>query len=176
MSEDIVLVDIVQQVTSAMQVQKYGASVGTYLTINYQPGRALDIINELMVADRSQSYKDKKYPLFGLSLPAREKKGDDFTVITVDRIVIAALTQNTDGILKRYEIGGTFKSILYPCYNEFLKRLAFHKNVTNKDPEAFVHTKFDNPASEPIAAELNDYVDVIEIRNLEIQLLKNKTC
>ncbi len=144
MNYDVVLVDIIGEVVACMKVPN--------LNIHYEAGSSFQIIKSLNDFDNSITQKDEKYPLVALVLPVREKRGLDFyATATIPRIVIATLTGYTDDVKKKYQDGGTFKSILYPCYNEFLRCLAKHKNVLNQDSNSFRHDKLDNP-SEQVAA------------------------
>jgi len=160
----IVLVDIFKEIADCMK-------------INFEAGRGYQIVTGLVEKDNSRNYRDKKYPLLALFMPIQENRGSGFYAqVRIPKIVIATLTIGTDPILKRYESDGTFKKILYPAYEEFLKQLAKHKNISGQDPDAFFHAKFDNPATAPIDDANSDYVDAIEIQNLELTLINIKTC
>ncbi len=169
MNYDVVLVDIIGEVVSAMQVPD--------LTVHYEAGTSFQIIKSLSDFDNSVTQKDDKYPLVALILPVREKRGLDFyATVTIPRIVIATLTRYTDDVKKKYQTGGTFKSILYPCYNEFLRCLAKHKNVLGQDTNSFRHDKLDNPSEQVAAKGSQDFIDTLELLNLEITLIQSKTC
>lgn len=172
MNFDVVLIDIIGDVVNAMSVP--GVSF-----INYEPGRNIQILKSLNDNDESTTYKDKKYPLIAMVLPIREHRGISvgyFATVRIPRIVIATLTNSTDDVLTRYQSGGTFKQILYPCYNEFLNQLSKSKDIIGNDPAWFEHDKMDNPGTMPIGQGTSDYVDTIEILNLELTLNQIKTC
>lgn len=167
----VILVDIIGSVVNAMVVP--GISY-----INYQAGRNLQILKSLNDLDNSISYKNKKYPLIALGLPIREDMTitEYYAVAKISRIVIATISVGTDDINERYKVGGTFKSILYPCYYEFLSKLAMSPDIIGVDPNAFKHTKMDNPGNQPLTQGSSDYIDSIEILGLEITLNQIKTC
>lgn len=170
MKSDVVLVDILEDVVNSM-------SVTGIPHINYEPGRSIQILKSLNYLDQSITLKDTKYPLVAVVLPAREFRGSGYySLVKIDRIVIATITNSTDDVLTRYKDGGTFKSILYPCYYEFLNQLARSTSVIGSDPDKFTHVKMDNPGVQPIGQGLSDYIDSIEILNLEITLTQFKTC
>lgn len=167
MSEDVVLVDILDSVVSSMGV-----------FANFQPGWTSQILRKLVESDESIEFKDYKYPLIAMLMPVSEVRGSVgyYSNVRIEKIVIATLTDSTDDVLTRYKDGGTFKSILYPCYNEFLRCLANSPNVVALDKNTFKHTKRDVPGVQPIGQGVKDYIDAIEILNLEIILNQIKTC
>lgn len=176
MTQDIVIVDIISSIISSMKVQDPAKSAGNYLSINYEPGRILQILKSLTDLDNSISLKNNKYPLIAMVMPVKEQFGGGYPIIIIDRIVIAQITNSTDDVFTRYQAGGTFKSILYPCYKEFMYQLSASKFTVNGDVVNFQHTKIDSPGVQPIGKGMSDYVDTIEILNLKIILNLIKTC
>lgn len=173
MNQDVIIIDILQDVVNAMKVPNIS-------TINYQPGRNIQIIKSLADMDTSISYKGNKYPLVSVALPITEKRGLSvgyYAKAKIPRIVIATISSDpNDDVLARYADDGVFKTILYPCYDEFLNQLAQSKSIVGSDPNSFEHTKMDNPGRQPIGKGSNDFVDTIEILNLELLLNQIKTC
>ena len=175
MKQDVILVNVIRDIVAAMRVT--GISTDISSGINYQAGRQLQILKSLNDNDNSVSYKDTKYPLIALRLPIREKCGSGFySIATVPSVIIATLSNGTDDITTRYEDGGSFKSVLYPCYYEFLNRLAQSKSIIGSDPGNFQHQKMDNPGQQPIGEGSSDYVDYIEILGLVLTLNQIQTC
>lgn len=182
-AQDVILVDIIQNVVASMQVVAYPATdpVSNF-TIYYEPGRSNDIIKSIADTDNSITLKGEKYPLFAMILPIKEERGNPgfYGFVRIPRIVIATMTKSEDGteaILDKYDANGTFKKILYPLYKEFLKRLAMSPNVNCSDPDSFVHEKMDIQGQQLTDTGVStDYVDSIEILNLEFYLLQSKTC
>lgn len=178
MTLDLILVDIFKEVVDSMKVKRDNSPLEPYYEIFYTVGKEIQILKMLSDRDNSEFLKNQKYPLFCLFLPIKEKRANVgwYSKATFPRIVIATITNGTDDVLERYKEEGTFKKILYPCYYEFLKRLSLHRNIIGSDPDDFIHTKMDNPGTQPIGQGLNDYVDCIEILDLELQFIQTKTC
>lgn len=177
--QDVVVVDIMQEVVSAMRVPVIGSSPLSYYDIFYSPGRGNQIIKSISDVDNSISMKGVKFPLFALLMPVRESRGLGYYAdISVDRIIIAVRTATgagSESVLNKYSSTGVYKTILYPMYYEFLNQLSRHKNVVCSDPENFSHTKIDVTSQVPNQGS-NDYIDSIEILNLEFTLNQIKTC
>ena len=163
MNYPVILVDIITDVINSMNIP--GKS------INFIPGRNIQIISGLISIDNNP-VPTPKYPLIAMVMPIKETRSPIgyYATVNIGRIVIATLTNLTDSIQTRYLEGGTYKSTLYPCYYEFLNKLAMSHNIINNDPGAFKHTKMDNPGTQPIGEGLIDAVDIIEILNLELTL------
>jgi len=176
--EDVVLVDVIQSVVDSMEVQIPEESAN--FVVHYEPGRSYDIIKSISGLDNSITYKDVKYPLFAMLMPIPEKRGETgyYAEVTIPRIIIAYLTKTgggEEGILEKYNSAGVFKTILYPLYKEFFKRLGLCTSINTSDPDDFEHTKMDNPGQQ-VEASTNDFIDSIEILNLKFILLNKKTC
>lgn len=174
MNYDVILVDIMQDIVS-----KTGTVLG--MEINYEPGRSIQILNSLNELDNSTTMKGLKYPLFAMLLPIKEKRGTGpgYASVTIPRIIFATITKSGEGterVLDKYASDGTFKTILYPLYKEFLNQCGKSGNLIGPDPDAIVHTKMDNPGQQPIGQGSTDYIDSIEILDLELYLNQIKTC
>lgn len=174
MKFDVVVVDIIESVVNDMEVSD---GAGGFLAINYEPGRVIQIVKSLIDDDNSITLKGTKYPLIALYLPIREVREEDgfYAKVRIEKIVIATIADQNKSVINRYASGDTFKSVLYPCYYEFLKRLSMNQNVNMGDPNAFSHTKLDNPGVQE-NPEINDFIDCIEIQNLEFTLTQLKNC
>ena len=78
------------------------------------------------------------------------------------------LTNSVNDAPKRYQ--ETFIPVLYPIYYELLNQISLCGYFTIQDAGMIPHTKMDNPGSPPPKdnAGFNEYVDAIEIYNLEL--------
>ena len=150
----------------------------TDFELNFEPGRSIQIMKSINDFDNSITYKDVKYPLIAMLMPVPEFRAATgyYATVKIPRIIIATLTVSTDPVLTRYADNGTFKDILYPCYYEFLRRCAWSTSIAMGDPDALPHTKLDNPGQQPIGQGTTDYIDSIEIHNLELTLIQTKKC
>lgn len=175
--QDVILVDVMKEVVDSMQVVN-PADDQEFLSLNFQPGRSAQILQMVSTQSLSGEYKNFRYPLIGMLMPAREMRGSGsgYANVRIERIIIACLTDSNKSVIERYSSDETFKTILYPCYYEFFRRLARSTKIIGNDPDTFVHTKLDLPGNKPINAETNDIIDCIEILNLEITLPQIKIC
>jgi hypothetical protein len=170
MNQPVIIVDILKAVVESM-------TVTSIPTVYYEAGRAIHIIKRLTEKDLSIDEKNSKYPLIAVFLPIKENFDDGhYCKAVIEKITIATLTDPMSPVLERYQDSKTFKSILYPCYYEFKRRLAMSRNVIGSDPDSFKHTKIDNPGVLPIGEGVNDYIDSIDILNLELTFSQIKTC
>lgn len=177
----IVIVDEIQAIVTAVDSVIFPSlMVGSKLYnkhINFQPGSSFQIIQQLIETGGNPAAKGTKYPLIALFQPFPEDmgKGSYKVSVTIPKIVIACLTNNTDDVFKRY--GQTFKPILYPIYDEFLNQLALYPKIVGNDKDLFKHTKLDVPGSPPPAdtakQKFNDYLDAIHILNLQLTFQQN---
>jgi len=172
------VVDIIGEVVAATDAAVF-STVNKHILYEY--GRSIQILTQLIHLNTSITKKGEKYPLFALFQDFPEVNGGNgyYATVKFPKIIIATLTNSTDDVPKRY--GQTFKPILYPIYAEFLRQLVKHKNIVANDPGAIPHIKWDRPGSLPAAdkkeaGNFNDYVDAIEIQNLELTFKQIKTC
>lgn len=170
----VILFDILQSVVSSMVVPGVDS-------IYFQAGRRIQILQSLQEADNSVNYKSIKYPLIAVVLPVPEKRGTSvayYAKLTIPRIVLAQIVSwdGTAPIVERYAADGALKTILYPMYYEFLNRLSQSFNVISGGSDSFEHIKVDNPGTQPVGEGLNDFIDSIEIQNLQLTLSQIKIC
>lgn len=180
MEIEVFIPDVIQSVVSAMRVPVYPATNPvTYYTINYQPGRHIQIIDALKSLSGG-SLDSLKYPLIAVVMPIPEDSGSGFLEVTFREIVIAYLTKtgtNSEKVMDKYSSDGVFKNILKPCLREFIKNLAFSTFTNMGDPDAYEFTFEENPSQQPIGQGMTDYVDIIKILNLKATIFsKIITC
>lgn len=160
----VYIVDIIGDVCTKVATE-------TEMSINYQYGFGVQILESLKLKD---SGKSGKYPLIALYFPISEDRGKGYYAdVLIRKIVIANLTNKDDRPTQRYE--KVFKTILYPVYYSFLRQLARNSYIQCKDPDMIVHRKTDFP-SVSVATGINDFVDSIEITNLQFSLKQIKFC
>jgi hypothetical protein len=169
----IIIVKIIQEVVAATSVV-VAPKIGS--TLDYQPGRSSQIKAELEKIQQAivQSTRAGRYPLVALFMDIPEGMGNGYdAVVTIPKISIATLTVQTDPVLKRYE--STFPK-LYIIYREFLRQLTRHRNIVAGDPNAIQHTKLDRPGDKPEVTGFNDYLDAIELSNLQLTFRSISKC
>lgn len=167
--DPVIVVDVIHEAVSKM-------IVSSIPHINFDAGLNIQIVQGLVQLDNTRTLRDKKYPLIALNMPISQEVGSGIIHARIKRILFATLTSPTDGVLKRYEASGTFKTVLYPMVLEFFKQLAIHQNTTQGDPQSFKYTQVDRPAIQPVGEGLSDFVDAIEILNLDLFLNQIKFC
>lgn len=179
MDTPVVIIDVLKDAIAAMQVAKPEITPVVYFTINFEPGLSVQILDSLKDKDGT-SYSSLKYPLIAVLMPFSEKNNSGFLDVTFPRIIIANLTKTqtrTEKVIDKYSSDGVFKTILIPCLTEFKKRLAWSTSVNLGDPDMIDCTVRHYPAVQKIGDGLTDFVDMIEILNLNLQFYSSiKTC
>lgn len=172
MKKDVILVKIIEEVAKM-----------ALPSVNFQVGRPSQILSGLNMIDNSitDAAKASKYPMIAMIIPATEERGSEkYATVRIPRIVLATMTRTGEGsevVLSRYDPTNTFVSVLYPLYYNFMDALATHPEIENQDPDAIRHRKVDNPGIQPIVTgTFSDYVDCIDILDLEITLVQIKNC
>ena len=171
MTEDVYVINIIGDIVSAMSNQP----------INYQAGTTEQISKALNDMDNSITSKGRKYPLIAMVMPVQEKRGRSvgfYAKLTIPKIVIATISNYpTDDVLLRYDLKtGVFPNILYPLYYDFLYQCGVSPRVEGQDPTAFEHSKADYPNIRRLSSETDDWVDYMQISNLELIINQIKTC
>lgn len=182
MSSALYIVDIIESVVDAVR-EDYTPPAG-YDSDSpfYMYGHPMEIIETLSQKDKHSTLKYKRYPLIALFQDFEEEKGDNQAINTRVRLnmVIAVSTKREYKSSERYT--NTFKTILYPLYNLFMEKFAA-SNYFQTSEGIIAHTKIDRVfwgktglyGNE--ANIFNDYLDAIELRNLELSIYNNvKIC
>lgn len=173
MKSNTVIVDIFESIVEKVSLA-YGSNV------RYMYGPELEIEANLIDLTKAKGLPNSnvanKYPLIALIQDFPEKRGDAngyYADVTLPKILIATLTNNTYKAPQRYELN--FKPILYPIYKLFLQEMARSGKIIGNDPDSFDHTKFDRLyyGTRTAGSALNDYVDAIEINNLRITVAQS---
>ena len=159
------IVTLIQEVASA-------TAVGD-LTLNYQPGASAQIITDLV---RKKTVAIK-YPLLAMLTPVMVQRTENgfYGRVRIPLITIATYSELNTIVLDRYSEGGTFLAVLYPFYYEFLKQLSYHELVVNEDDGTFKHTLEEAPGVDKIQ-NTSDFVDCINIRDLEFNIIQKVNC
>lgn len=166
------IVDIIGEVVSAVDAKMF-SKLDKH--INYDHGSTIQIQTELQKLNQSVTLKNTKYPLIAVfqGFPESIATGG-YMPVTFPAITIATLTTSTDSTKKRYE--KTYRTILYPIYQEFLRQLPRHRNVVGNCADIFGGKKIDYPGSIPVDKTMNEYIDAIEIQGLQITFKYVQNC
>lgn len=141
--------------------------------IFYTYGRPTQITTTLQELTQSIP-QTAKYPLIALFQDFPETRGNQngyYANVTFPKIVIATLSDKSKKNQARYD--DNFKPTLYPIYQEFMKQLARHSEIIIQDPNDIPHVKWDRPGTLPAAEGFNDFIDAIEITNLQLTFKQN---
>ena len=177
--------DVVAKVSTALTtpVGLVPAILTTPVYFNY--GHYADVLKDLKAKDGGITTQDKKYPLIWLVMDYVEKKGIDLGLqaqIPNLTILIVTPTTPTDNIADK--MVKNFVPILYPIYQELLTQISKEVRLKNSIVSQINHEKIDRPywglnsginGSNGEANLFNDFIDAIEIRNLDISV-KRKIC
>lgn len=167
------IVDIIGDVVKAVDTVLF-PTLNKHIFYTY--GRSIQILNKLQALNQGITTQNTKYPLFALFQDFPQQRGGNAYDCTVrfPKISIAMLTTSTDEPPERY--CKTFKPVLYPIYLEFLNQLVRHPNVVGDDPGAIPHTQWDRPGTQPEGSKLNEYLDAIEIQDLQLTFKTVSKC
>lgn len=188
------VVDVLAQIVEAVSdevlteiIENETAALGTSMItgINYQYGHRLELIETLIQLDKGGSPSNvMKYPLVYLVMDFSEARGSQDGVYAEVKlnIVIAHQTDNTDKITDRYR--KVFKPVLYPIYYSLIEQIAAHHLVLQGNEDKIQHVKIDRgywgrtalQGAGTTGNKLTDYVDAIELQNVDLKLYYLQTC
>jgi hypothetical protein len=143
-------------------------------------GHTKEINNTLSSYSKTEEYRKQKYPAIFLIMDFAEKRNakQGIEVETTLQLLIVAESNKDDRAADRYE--KVFKPVLYPIYEQFIKTLQ-NDSLIWKPLSGFIpHEKIDRPLISGMKMEtadgvknlFNDFLDAIEIRNLQLTILK----
>lgn len=179
-SKPIYIVDIIGDLVTKVQTLLL-AKLQTFdpqiVGINYLYDAPKGMIDTLVQMTPTEGAK--KYPLVGLFLPVKEKHGTQIGIDDIPnlRIIIGRYSDPVQKTPERY--ANNFKPVLYPIYNELIHQFDVDRRFLTQGAQMIQHDKTDWPYwggdSPPESANpFNDWLDIIEISNLQIKLnLKN---
>lgn len=168
----------VHEIIKAMAPQAIKLADGTVVPVYFKHDSILAIAKELSEMDQS-SLKFKKYPLVALVHDFDENMNTD--LVTHSRlpdlnILIANNTERDYDSDMRYE--RNYKPILYPIYTQFIRNIE-KSGMFAIRANGVPHTKSDRLFWGRYGLYgregniFNDYLDVLEIKNLNLSLIKN---
>lgn len=170
MNETLYIPDLVGAVVQKVD-QTFWSRPTNPFHVYYEFGHHEEVLRQLIYKEGNPD-KPKKYPLIWLVTPFKEvKKEHGLYAETKLHIVIAYYTSNTYSMAERRD--NVFKPILYPVYAELLRQL--QKSYSFQMQSDPVHTKMDLQYAKVDSDNknlFNDFVDVIDITDLEI-IVKN---
>lgn len=162
------IVDVFMSLQDGVQ-SRFGSSV------NFMYGHPVEIVGQLQ--QMTGIYEAEKWPLVALFQDFEEKKGDSLSIESSVNlnIIIAQMTLPTLTSPERYE--QTFKPVLYPLYEAFINQVALSGQFSEREPGLIKNVKIDHVywgkkgLYGSSANTFNDYIDAIEIKDLQLKLL-----
>jgi hypothetical protein len=147
--------------------------------IGYSKSSFDELIETLSQKDGSSSERFNKYPLIHLVRDFSEERGELLGVyagVSLNLVIIHQ-TQMTYKITDREN--QVFKPVLYPIYYELINQLEKSRWTLDTGDDCLRHRKTDrafwgNRNLTGQANKLNDYVDAIEVQNLQLKI--NYSC
>ncbi len=171
MREPVYIVDLFREI-----VEKTSTAFGQ--ACHYEHGHPLEIVETLKELTANPEGSAGKYPLIALFQDFEEQRGLDGTEARVRlHLIIATLTDNTMKATQRYDV--SFKPLLYPIYQEFLKQTGRSHFFREENPDKLLHSKYDrlywgrNGLFGNDNNVFNDYIDCIEIKDLQLNVKQN---
>lgn len=166
--------DVVQRVNARL-LEQFKALEPTIEGIQYEHGHPLEIIETLKQKDKTSKFRFQKYPLIGLFQDFPEvNAGIGFESEATLHLIIAKGTKNTYKAKERY--AHNFKPFLYPVYETLFDELNKERRFQTYGASKIPHVKWDrlfwgkNGLFGNEANIFNDYLDVVEIKNLKLKV------
>lgn len=147
--------------------------------INYQYGHFRELIQTLAQMDLSTDLRFQKFPLVYLAMDFKETRGK-LAGVYADVSLNVLICHQTDGNYKvadRYV--NVFKPVLYPIYYSLIKQISKSPMTFPASADMIPHDKWDRSfwgtskqagSGGTDRSVLNDYVDAIDIQNLQFKI------
>lgn len=162
------LVDIIGNVVN--EVRKEYDPVNSEIPY-YEHGHPLEIINTLREKTDTDEYKLKKYPLIALFEDFETETGTGVFAYTA-KLNVLFITDTAKEWKATQRYANSFNTILTPIYSLFIKHLKRQKGVHVQ------HRRIDNNTTYHLywgateGNKMNDHIDAIEIKNLDIKIYR----
>lgn len=141
------------------------ASTKLKATIDHE----LYIGTEAMVAKKLMDRTpETRYPLIAIVTGFDEvTDGNGYVSFSIARMIFGTLTTTTDTPVKRISDTGTFKTILYPLYENFLRIFCQQPGMIYRDWQLVQTTKNNIYGEVPATDKVADVLDAIEIKGFK---------
>lgn len=176
----MIWVDVIKEVVDAVVADSSKPAINADAPY-YLHGHPLDIVKVLQEKTTSDTLKFKKWPLIALFQDFTETIGNNqrFQSSTSLNVIIAVDTSPDYDSGQRYD--NTFRTILYPVYDLFIEKL-IASGWFYISSGLVPHDKIDRLywGRKGLYGNkgniFNDYIDAIEIQNLQLSLRNKKHC
>ncbi len=155
----------------------YNISVKLNKTVHFDWGHPKSIVERLKILSTQVKNADAKYPLICLFTDFPKKRGTDPKLAYETLLHLAIITVTKKELTEQDREINNFIPVLRPIYEALINEIGISKKILQdyKDPKHEEWERFfwgRNPifGSEP--GVFDDYIDAIEIKNLEIKVVK----
>lgn len=167
------------QVLTTIQANETVALGKTLIqTIDYQIGHLFELVQTLSQMDKSVNTRILKYPLVWLVTDFTETRGKQPGVYADTKLHVCIIHQ-TDSTYKAMDRKEkVFKPVLLPIYYSLIEQIANSTAILEGPEDLIIHSKTNRYflGSNNITVNkntLNDYVDAVEIENLNLKFYYN---
>lgn len=177
-------VDVFNEIVTSVRNDAAKPGVGVILAASpfYMHGHPKEIINTLSKKDKHDVQKYNKYPLIALFQDFTEEMGEDQTIRSSAELNMVIVMNTSQDYTAENRYDNTFRTVLYPLYDLLIKHIEQSGWFKGVDPGLVSHNKIDRlywGRSGLYGSEaniLNDYVDAIEIQNLQLDMRLRQNC
>ena len=148
----------------------------------YMFGHPKEIINTLSLKDKNDVQKFNKYPLIALFQDFTETVGEDQTIRSSAELNLVIVMNTSQDYTAENRYDNTFRTVLYPLYDLLIKHIEQSGWFKDVDPGLVSHDKIDRlywGRSGLYGNEgniFNDFIDAIEIQNLQLDMRLRQNC
>lgn len=145
-------------------------------TIDFQFGHTRELLETLSQYDRDPAFKFMKYPLIWLVTDYPEDRGREPGIYADAKLNICIIHQSLNTYKSTERLSKVFKPVLYPIYYSLLDQMANCNMINNGVEEKISHRKWDRfymgkqGSGGNVADTLADFVDAIEIENMNLKI------
>lgn len=169
-------VDVIEDIVDLVRADSTKPSVGADAPY-YLYGHPRDVVNQLSMKDKHGTLKFKKFPVIILLQDFDETMGESGLIVSETSLNIIIATSTDPNYISSDRYTNTFKPILYPLYELFIEKIATSNYFLEVEQGLVPHTKTDRLFWGTNNANTgNDYLDAIEISDLNLKLSKTKNC
>jgi hypothetical protein len=182
MDVPVYIKDEINAVAGSVESALHDKNLLSSYHIQFMYGHPLEIVKRLQEQSGSTTGSSSKFPAIILFADFKIERGArlDMYGTTKLNLIIANDTQPQFYAEDRYR--ENFIPILYPIYTEFMIQLRNHKQFEFKSQDEIKHTLIERlfwgreGLYGNVGNEFNDFIDCIEIQNLEITIRKKRNC
>lgn len=167
--------DKVLTTIQANEIEVLGSSL--IQQIRFSKSSFDELIETLFQADKSGEERFKKYPLVHLVQDIAIERGSDIGFYGTTNLTIVFIHQTQQNFKTDERDEKVFKPVLWPIYYEFMEQLKRSAWILNpwQNTGEFRHRVikrafWGNRKLETSKNILNDYVDAIEVQNLQLKI------